>query len=175
MSDRGVLIFLRSFAGFFSTAFAALFLIVVPARGEDVLRSRTITLVVGGDPGGYDAYARLLQRHLPSHLPGAPMVVVQNMPGAGGLRAADYIYEVAPRDGSVVGAGFGGIATAQLFKIPGVRFDPRRFRWLGSLSSDVGLVLAWHTAAVKTIGDAYRHELIVDGSGQTPPTWCFRR
>ncbi len=171
MSDGDGRIFLRFFAAFLSVVI--LFLIVDPARSEDLLQGKTITLVVGGDPGGYDSYARLLQRHLPDHLPGGPTIVVQNMPGAGGLRAADYVYEVAPKDGTVIGAGFGGIATAQLFKIPGVRFDPRRFHWLGSMSSDVGLVLAWHTAAVKTIDAAYSRELIIGGSGQTSANVVF--
>ena len=172
MSSRCVRNFLRSF-GALRLATAAFFLVAVSAQAEDLSQSKTITLIVGGDPGGYDSYARLLQRHWPAHVPGFPTIVVQNMPGAGGLRAADYVYEVAPKDGTVVGAGFGGLATAQLFKIPGVRFDPRRFRWLGSMSSDVGLVLAWHTAAVKTIDDAYRHELIIGGSGQTSANVVF--
>jgi tripartite-type tricarboxylate transporter receptor subunit TctC len=101
------------------------------------------------------------------------MLVIRNMPGAGGLRAANYIYEVAPRDGTAIGAGYGGIATSELFRISGVRFDPRRFIWLGSMSSDVGLTLAWATAKVKTIQDAFTQELVIAGSGQTSANVVF--
>jgi tripartite-type tricarboxylate transporter receptor subunit TctC len=165
--------FALSIRACFWIVFTGLLFSATSVLADDDFRGKTLTLVVGGDPGGYDSYARLLMRHLSGHLPGEPTIIIQNMPGAGGLRAADYIYEIAPKDGTMIGAGFGGIATAQLFKIPGVRFDPRQFRWLGSMSSDVGLVLAWHTAPVKTIKDAFERELIIGGSGQTSANVVF--
>jgi tripartite-type tricarboxylate transporter receptor subunit TctC len=148
-------------------------LTISPALADDSLRGKTLNLIVGGDPGGYDTYARLLTRYLPTHVSGEPTLIIRNMPGAGGLRAANYVYEVAPKDGTAIGVGFGGIATADLFKIDGVRFDPRQFIWLGSMSSDVGLTLAWNTAQVKTIQDAFDHELIIAGSGQTSANVVF--
>ena len=148
-------------------------LAAAPARADDGFRGKTINIIVGGDPGGYDTYARLLTRYLPAHVAGEPTLVIRNMPGAGGLRAANYIYEVAPKDGTAIGAGYGGIATSELFKIEGVRFDPRKFVWLGSMSSDVGLTLAWATAKVKTIQDAFTQELVIAGSGQTSANVVF--
>jgi tripartite-type tricarboxylate transporter receptor subunit TctC len=130
----------------------------------DFYRGKQVNVVVGYGPGGgYDIYARLLARHLGRFIPGTPHVIVQNMPGAGSLRAVNYLYKVAPKDGSVIALFsrnmpliglLGGNANAQ--------FDPRRFTWLGSTSSfvnDAYILIVRKDAPVKSIDEARRHDL----------------
>lgn len=169
----------RRFPAFISMAAAALtfsFGLALPgvAPAQTTFKDKTVTLIVGGSPGdGYDIYARFLGPYLTKHLPGAPAVVVQNMPGAGTLVAANYMYERAARDGTVLGTAGGGTATAQLFKTKGIRFDPRRYTWVGSLNSEVGIVLAWHTQPFKSVNDLMQREMIVGGSGPTSGNIIF--
>jgi tripartite-type tricarboxylate transporter receptor subunit TctC len=137
---------------------------VAVARADDVAdfyRGRQVDLVVGFGPGGgYDAYARLLARHIGKYVAGNPNVVVENMPGAGSLRAANYIYSVAPKDGSTFGLFARDMAlVALLGGDPNVQFDPRQFTWLGSSSSyanDAYLLMLRKDAPVKSIADARR-------------------
>ena len=137
---------------------------VTAARADEVAdfyRGKQITLYVGFSPGGgYDAYARLLARHLGKYIPGNPIVVVQNMPGAGSLRAANYIYSVAPKDGTAFGLFARDMVTiALLGGDANVQFDPRKFTWLGSSSSyanDAYLLMLRKDAPVKSIADARR-------------------
>src|SRR5882724_3627504 len=128
-----LLAFLRSIACILSMA-----LLPTPAKAADAyFKDRQIRLIVGSAPGGgYDAYGRLLAQYMKQHIPGNPNVIVQNMPGAGSLVAANYIYNVAPKDGTT----FGLIArNMPLIGLIGnnsnVRFDPHRFTWLGSSSN----------------------------------------
>src|SRR5579871_380418 len=104
---------------------------------SDFYRGKQVTLYVGFGPGGgYDVYARLLARHIGKYIPGRPNVVVQNLPGAGSLRAANYIYSVAPKDGTAFGLfARDMVVIALLGGDPNVHFDPRQFTWLGSTSS----------------------------------------
>jgi tripartite-type tricarboxylate transporter receptor subunit TctC len=127
----------------------------------DFYRGRTINLVVGyGSGGGYDLCARLVARHLGEHIPGRPNVVVQNMPGAGSLRATNYLYAVAPNDGATIGAFARDMPLlAILGNISGVRFDPRKFTWLGSSSNfenDAYLLMVRADAPVKSVAEARR-------------------
>ena len=146
--------------------FLALVAFVLPARAlaqspADFYRGKQITLVVGYGPGGgYDVYARLLAQHMPRHIPGNPAVVVQNMPGAGSLRAANFIFNAAPKDGTVFGT-FG--RDIPLLGILGenqsVQFKGRDFTWLGSSSSfgpDAYTLYVRNDSAVKTAEDARR-------------------
>jgi tripartite-type tricarboxylate transporter receptor subunit TctC len=138
--------------------FAAL---IAPAKADpvsDFYRGKNIQLIVGYGPGGgYDVYARLVARFFGKHVPGAPGVVVQNMPGAGSLRAANYIYVTAPRDGTVIGTFARNMPLLGVLKDnPNVQFDARKFTWLGSPSSaenDAYLLFANKDAAVKTSAD----------------------
>jgi len=135
-----------------------------PARAETVdefYRGKRLTLIVGYGPGGgYDVFARLLARNFGKHIPGTPHILVQNMPGAGSLAAANYLYSIAPKDGSA----FGLIARDMpllglLGSNSNVQFDPRRFAWLGSSSSfaeDAYVLLVRKDAPVKSIADARR-------------------
>jgi tripartite-type tricarboxylate transporter receptor subunit TctC len=115
-----------------------------PARSADVsdfYAGRTIQLIIGYAPGGgYDDYARMLGRHIARHIPGNPTVVVQNMPGAGSLRAANYLYNIAPKDGTVFGGFARGIFLDPLLgRTDAMRYTAAKFGWLGSISTDVGV------------------------------------
>ena len=129
---------------------------------ENFFRGQTVRIVVASGPsGGFDTFARLLARHLGRFVPGNPTFVVQNMPGAGGLRAAGYIAKVAPRDGLTIGAVQGGMVRAPLMGLTGADYDSTTLRWVGNLNSEVHVCVSWHTSPVKTIKDAMEQELIV--------------
>ena len=133
---------------------------------EQFFRGQTVRIMVASGPaGGYDTFARLLARNLSRFVPGNPTFVVQNMPGAGGLRAAGYIAKVAPRDGLTIGARAGrhGQGAAAWPGRRRLRFRPT-LRWIGNLNSEVHVCVAWHTSPVKTIKDAMEKELIVGAS-----------
>ena len=148
-------------------ALAAVLVALAPARADDPFyKGKTISLIIASNTsGGYDTYGRILARHLPSHLAGNPTIVPQNMPGAGGIRAANYLYSVAPKDGTVFGIFDQAMFLDQLLGIPGLRGDVRQFNWIGRLVSNSSVLFAWHTAAVKKIEDAFTHELIVAAPG----------
>jgi tripartite-type tricarboxylate transporter receptor subunit TctC len=145
--------------------------IITPARAQtaaDFYHGKQITFMVGSSPGGgYDAVARLVARHLGMHIPGNPGVLVQNTPGGGSLTMSNRIYHVEPQDGTVLGLVQRGVLLAQLIKQPNVRFDITKFNWIGSVSPDTSLVVAWHTAPVKTVQDLLSMQLIVGGTGVT--------
>jgi tripartite-type tricarboxylate transporter receptor subunit TctC len=132
---------------------------------EDFYRGRTINVVIGYGPGGgYDAYARLLARHIGRHIPGNPTPVPQNMPGAGGLKATQYLYEVAPKDGTAIGT----VARAQpLAPLMGnANFDATRFTWIGSVTDEASLCLSWSTSKARTWHDLMSTETLFAGEGQ---------
>src|SRR5687768_16382821 len=104
-----------------------------PAAAEQFYSGRTLTIVVGsGAGGGFDTTARLVSRHIGRHIRGTPTVIVQNMPGGGGMVAANYMFNVAPKDGTVIGLFHEAQIMSQLTGGEGVDFDLRRFNWLGS-------------------------------------------
>jgi tripartite-type tricarboxylate transporter receptor subunit TctC len=127
----------------------------------------TIRLIVGSEPGGgYDGYARLLARHLGKYIPGNPTIVVQNMPGAGGIVAANYLYNAAPKDGTAIAQVQRLVPFVQIMGEPGPQFETAKFNWLGSLASEVTVCVAWKASTdVKTFADAQKKELIIGGSG----------
>ena len=137
-------------------------LVAPHARGEDVAefyKGKRVNLVVSyGTGGGYDVYARVLARHMSKYIPGNPPIIVQNMPGAGSLRGANFLYNVAPRDGTTFGTFARNMALLGLIKSnQNVQFDPAKFTWLGSSSSfadDAYLLLIRRDAPVKSVTDA---------------------
>lgn len=137
---------------------------VAVAKAEDVTDfygGKTVTMVIGTPAGGgYDVYARLLARHLGKHIPGNPNIIVQNKPGAGSVTAANYVYEVAPQDGSVILAPTRTAAFVQLLGKAGPRYLATKFNWLGSLNNEVGVMGVWHAAPVKNFHDARRVSVI---------------
>jgi tripartite-type tricarboxylate transporter receptor subunit TctC len=130
-------------------------LAVPPARAagvEDFYKGKNLSLIIGYSVGGgYDAYGRLLARHLGKHIPGNPSVLPQNMTGAGSLKAANYLYSVAPKDGTVIGTFSRSQAIAPL--LDKAEFDSTRFTWLGSVTDEVSLCLTRHDAPVKTFNE----------------------
>jgi tripartite-type tricarboxylate transporter receptor subunit TctC len=133
----------------------------------DFYAGKAIQMIVGSDAGGgYDVYARLLSRHLARFIPGKPGIVVQNMPGAGSIKATNYVYNVAPQDGTVVLAPNRTPPFVQILGQPGPQFDARKINWLGSLNNEVGVMEVWHTVPVKTVADARKVQVIV---GSTAP------
>jgi tripartite-type tricarboxylate transporter receptor subunit TctC len=138
---------------------------------ESFYRGRTVTIVVGYSVGGgYDVQARVLARHLGKHIPGNPSVVVQNMPGAGSLRAANYIYNAAPKDGTMLGVFARGMAMEPLIGASSTNFDARKFAWIGSGTNEVSVCATWHAAKVKTWADGLAIPFTVagEGSGSDP-------
>jgi tripartite-type tricarboxylate transporter receptor subunit TctC len=136
-----------------------------PARADDVAdfyKGRTVTMVVGSDPGGgYDIYARMLSRHLGKYIPGNPNFIVQNRSGAGSVTATNYVYNVAPQDGTVILAPNRTAPFAQILGQQGPRYEATKLNWLGSLNNEVGVIEVWHSVPVKTVEDARRIAVIV--------------
>jgi tripartite-type tricarboxylate transporter receptor subunit TctC len=133
---------------------------------EDFYRGKTINLIIGYSVGGgYDLYGRLVSRHIGKHIPGRPSIVPQNMTGAGSLRAAQYIYSVAPKDGTTFGTFGRTIATTPLLTPATAQFDGTRFTWLGSVTNEVSTCVTWHTSPVKTWNDILTKEVAMGGEG----------
>jgi tripartite-type tricarboxylate transporter receptor subunit TctC len=133
---------------------------------EEFYRGKTINLVIGYSVGGgYDLYGRLLSRHIGKHIPGRPAIVPQNMTGAGSLRAAQFIYSVAPKDGTTFGTFGRTIATTPLLTPASAQFDGTKFTWLGSVTNEVSACITWHTSGVKTWSDVLTKEIAMGGEG----------
>ena len=133
---------------------------------EEFYRGKTLRFLVGYGPGtGYDVYMRVVQRHLGQHIPGKPNVVPENMPGAGGLVMANYLYNVAPRDGTAIGLPSRNLATDPMFGVDAVKFDALKFGWIGSVSSDVPTCLGWRASGVNTLEDVMKREVKIGGNG----------
>jgi tripartite-type tricarboxylate transporter receptor subunit TctC len=130
-------------------------------------KNDTIRLIVGSEPGGgYDAYARLLAKHMGKFIPGNPKIIVQNMPGAGGIVAANFLYNAAPKDGTAIAQVQRLVPFVQIMGEKGPQFETAKFNWLGSLASEVTVCVSWKaTSDVKTFEDVRNKELIVGGSG----------
>ena len=151
-------------------AFAACLLAAaIPARAQSVAefyRGKTITVFVGSSPGGdYDVRARLVARHMDRHVPGNPKIVVQNMPGGGGLRAINHVYRIAPRDGTVVGAIDQQAPLGQAFGDKGVEYDLTKSSYIGNTTSSPIVLVSWHTSPVKTFAEALKTELVMGATG----------
>jgi len=149
--------------------FLSLIVIAEPVQAqtvEDFYRGKTINLIIGYSVGGgYDLYGRLVTRYIGKHIPGRPAVVPQNMTGAGSLRAAQYIYSVAPKDGTVFGTFGRTIATQPLLTPASAPFDGTKFTWLGSVTNEVSTCVTWHTSPVKTWKDILAKEVAFGGEG----------
>jgi tripartite-type tricarboxylate transporter receptor subunit TctC len=141
---------------------------------EDFYKGRSLTLVIGYSAGGgYDAYARLLGRYFGKHIPGNPSIIPQQMAGAGSLRAANYIYSVAAKDGSVFGTFSRSMGISPL--IDKAEFDSRKFTWLGSVTDDNTICVTWGTSPVKTWDDFLKKPSTFggEGSGSDPDIWAL--
>ena len=146
---------------------------------DDFYRGRTVTFIIGsGEAGVYDLGGRLIARHLARYIPGHPTMVPQNMPGASSVRAASYIYSVAPRDGSVLGTVQPTIVLNKLLD-PAAAYEPKNYTWIGRLQPMTLVGIAWTAAADHTMADAKERKLIVSGSGASGTSaivpWALNR
>jgi tripartite-type tricarboxylate transporter receptor subunit TctC len=146
------------------------------ATAQDFYKDKRVTMIIGSSPGGgYDTFGRMVAKYWTNHIPGHPTFVIQNMPGAGSLVAANHIYNVAPKDGTVIGGMNPGIATDPLLSPDRAKFDARKFAWLGSPLREIQTAIAWHTSPVQSLEDLKTKELLVAGSGgatEVFPTVC---
>jgi tripartite-type tricarboxylate transporter receptor subunit TctC len=158
-------------------AVALPFGIVAPAAAEDVAdfyRGKRINLVVGyGTGGGYDLYARMLGRFLGEHIPGKPTIIAQNMPGAGSRGAANWLYNVAPKDGTVIATLSQTTPTDQALGQAGVQFDVRKFNWIGNLVVVNNLLYVSAASGVATIEQAKSKPLAIGATGASSPSVLY--
>jgi hypothetical protein len=142
----------------------------VPARADavsDFYQGKQIRFIVRTPPGGdYDEYTRLLTRFMGRHIPGNPTLITVNMPGGGGITAANYMAQVAPRDGSVIGIVSQGLAVDQALGMsPGLKADLREFNWIANVVYSNQLLVVWHTSQTRTLADAKRRETLIGTTG----------
>jgi tripartite-type tricarboxylate transporter receptor subunit TctC len=133
---------------------------------EDFYRGKIVTLIVATSPGGdYDSRARLLARYMEKRIPGTPKIIVQNMPGAGGLRAANYLYNAAAHDGTVLASLNQQMPLTQALGTTGVEFDLNKCAWIGNTMSSPIVLVSWHKSPAKTFAEAMERELVLGGTG----------
>jgi len=131
-----------------------------------VFAGKTVNLIIGFGPGGgYDLWARILARHIGRHLPGNPTVTPQNMEGAGSYRAANFIYNVAPKDGTAFALIARDTPLGPLTGAPGAQFDATKLSWLGTPAIETNVCIAYNTAPVKTVPDLLERQLVVGDTG----------
>lgn len=148
-----------------------------PAAGEsaaDFYRGKTLNVIVGHEAGtGYDFFGRTLSRHLPRHLAGNPTAVTQNMPGAGGLRAANWLYNVAPKDGTVVSVLAPETALKPIFGDAAATYDPTKFNWIGNMDESVATCLVSERSGIKSVEELFKREAVFGATGSAAPTSKF--
>jgi tripartite-type tricarboxylate transporter receptor subunit TctC len=133
---------------------------------SDFYRGKTVTLIVTNPPGGgYDLLARTMAPFVSKYLPGNPGVIVQNMPGAGGIRGTNHLFNVASKDGTIIGGISNTVPFEPLLGTAEARFDPLSFNWLGSPTVEVGLLGVWHTVPIYSIEDATQREVTIASNG----------
>lgn len=133
---------------------------------EAFYKGKNVLIVIGSGPGGgYDLYARLVARHLGGFVPGGPNFVPQNMPGAGGVVGANYVANVAPKDGSVIAATQRDVPLIQLLGQKGPRYEAARLHWLASLASEPGVCAMTTRTGVKSFAEVFQREFVIGGTG----------
>ena len=139
-------------------------------------KGKNVELLIGySGGGGYDVYARLLARHMGRHIPGNPTIVPRNMPGAGSLVLANWLYNVAPKDGTAFGIIGRGTPFDPMLGIEAARFDPTKYLWLGSMNNEVSVCVSWHTSGITKFDELLQKELVVGGTGPSADTDQFPR
>jgi tripartite-type tricarboxylate transporter receptor subunit TctC len=147
----------------------------VHAQGvADFYKGKTVEVIVGSSVGGgYDIYGRLVARHLGKHIPGNPTVVAKNMEGAGGLRLANWLYNVAPKDGTVLGTYGRGIPFDPILGGKNAQFEATKYNWIGSANDEVSICAAWKGAGITKFDELFSKEMIVGGTGSTADSDLF--
>lgn len=162
-------------AGFVAAVMGAAFTCVVTdpsianaASVADFYKGARLNVVIGsGVGGGYDTYTRVFTRHIGRHIPGAPSVINKNMPGAGSLRATNYIYNKAPRDGSEIGAIYNTMLLEPLLGNSKAKFDVSKINWLGSSGKQQNICVTWHSSPIKTLEQAMIKQVNVSTTSAT--------
>jgi tripartite-type tricarboxylate transporter receptor subunit TctC len=146
-----------------------------PAPAQDPFyKNNKLTLGASSGVGGsYDAYMRLLGRHLARHIPGNPSIVVQNVPAGGGMALANMIYNTAPKDGSFIGVLHGTTLQEELFGSTAARFEGRRFAWIGNMMSDVDTCVVSAASGVTSADDFFTREVVVGATGSGAQSFSF--
>ncbi len=135
---------------------------------------KDISIAVGFGAGGvYHTMSMLLSRHMGKYMPGQPTMVVKSMPGAGSILAANYLYNVAPKDGSVLGAIGGGTILEPLFRNADAKYDPAKFNWIGSTSSETYTCVGWRASPIESIMDATQREMVSGSTGRGSRTYTY--
>jgi tripartite-type tricarboxylate transporter receptor subunit TctC len=133
---------------------------------EQFYKGKTLSLIVPNAPGGsFDVYARLVTSHLGRFIPGNPSIIAQNMPGAAGMQAANYLNSIAPKDGTVLSVLVPNITLAQVLGVRSIAYDTRKFGWIGRVIATTATLFTWHTSHTKTIGDLKTRETLVATTG----------
>lgn len=162
-------------------AIATTFLIAGNAYAQSVAefyKGKHIDLVTSGSVGGgYDLYARVLAKHMPRHIPGNPPITVKNMVGAEGIKAGNFLANIAPQDGTVIGGLQRNDGVVRLFEPdnPNIQFDPRKFHWLGTPQQEVGLFVISTKSGVRAATDLKTHEVTVSSTARNAPTSIYPR
>lgn len=150
-----------------------------PQSTPDLFAGKQIALLIGTTAGGgYDVYARALARHMGRHLPGQPTLIPKNVPGAGGLTLANYLYNRAPNDGTEFATVQNGLPFEKLFQTlspegKNALFDATKFRWIGSIAQSSYVTVTWHTASVKTLSDAMAKEIVLGASATSSDSYVL--
>jgi tripartite-type tricarboxylate transporter receptor subunit TctC len=140
----------------------------------DFYRGKTVNVLIGVGVGGeYDLQARLVARHIGKHIPGNPLVVPQNMTGAGGIKMANYLFTQAAHDGTNIGMLGNNFPATQAVGAQGVQYDSVKFNWLGTMAPVVETMAVWHTTGVKTVDDLRQKEIVAGASGKGAITYIY--
>ena len=158
-----------STSGVFAGILATVFMAGAAAAQTASYEGKTLRMIIpSGAGGGYDTYSRVLSAHLAKHLPGKPTIVNQNMPGASGMVGTNWAAsDAAPKDGTVIVATYNALLLEPMWDNPQVKYDPRKFEWIGSIGKQQQICVTWHTSPIKTIEQAKSREVIVSSTGAT--------
>jgi len=152
-------------------------LLAIPAEAQpvaDFYRGKTITMATGTSPGGdYDLRLRMVARHISKYIPGNPTITVINMPGGGGLVVANWLANIAPKDGTAVVAVTQNLAVHQATGAAGIKFDVREFNWIGNTTDTPNVITAWHATGIRTIQDVMERELVVGATGRASGSFLY--
>jgi tripartite-type tricarboxylate transporter receptor subunit TctC len=170
-----------AFGRMFAVAMSLAFLTPLVATKQAVAQQasafyngKEIRLLIGGAAGGgYDTYGRFLATYLPRFIPGHPKIIVENVPGAGGIRMANNLFYNVPKDGLTIGISAGSVLTTSMLEVGAPKFDVKKFTFLGSLNNEVGMIMSWHTSPVKTANDLLSQELVVGGTSASDNNVLF--
>ncbi len=133
---------------------------------EEFYKGKTLSLIIPNAPGGsFDLYARLVASHLGRFIPGQPSIVPQNMPGAGGMQAANYLAGIAPKDGTVMSVLVPYITLAQVLGVQAIAYDARKLNWIGRIIATTSTLFTWHTSGTRTLADLKTRETLIASTG----------